>query len=867
MKRYVFLYLAFFVFFGISAADAACPCDPQIRRQLEDKVASDGVVKVIVGFDTKFTPEGKLEGRGAFLQRNAIANARTRLVESMPASVFAGVRFVVDYATIPYVALEVDPDALAFLLDSPLITSIEEDIPVPPSLAESVPLIQGDQAWAVGATGSGQVVAILDTGVSKTHPFLSGKVVAEGCYSTTNAEFSCESVCPGGAASSDASGSGVNCDPSIEGCGHGTHVAGIAAGKGSESSGVAKDANIIAIQVFSKFVSFDYCAAPPCALSFTSDQIGGLERVYALRDTYDIAAVNMSLGGGAYSADCDGDSRKAIIDNLRSVGIATVISSGNNGFLGYIGAPSCISSSVSVGATTKTDTVAYYSNSSALLKLLAPGSGIRSSVPGGTYESWNGTSMAAPHVTGAWAVVKSRYPDATVSEILDALTRTGTMIEDYGYTMPRVNIMSAITYLGQSDPRTVSGDIASSCDLCFRHIPVDILSSDAATLLFTIHTDNDGVFEAGLSAGEYRIRPRQTPDCAFEPSSRSVTVSDSTIRVPSFVVVSGCPTPTPTPVPTVAPTSAPGPEPTAEPTRRPTVMPTVTPTPRPSVSPTRAPEPSPLPEATVTPRPTLSPAPEVSPRPTEEPLPTDTPRPTPTGAQLPSPSPVEAGVTGQQTSGGDPELYSLSGDPLGQQRATFIRNSILGFGGSGGRGNTAGDTARDAMSRFMGIPDINESNANVAVDPGTLVRASGFAGDGVLAISVDVQRSPSDDFVRREVFMAIPVFGAGTGDRSMTEFSVLVPVSGKERLSHAAAQWTVARRFGYSVGDDGSFDEDGDHGSISTEYYVVRVAVNTGKTPTETPGAVSGGGGCAAGIAPAVVVLLALPLLLARGKK
>jgi subtilisin family serine protease len=60
-----------------------------------------------------------------------------------------------------------------------------EDTLSAPTLADSVPLIGADVAWAAGYSGAGQAVAILDTGVDKTHPFLTGKVIAEACFSST----------------------------------------------------------------------------------------------------------------------------------------------------------------------------------------------------------------------------------------------------------------------------------------------------------------------------------------------------------------------------------------------------------------------------------------------------------------------------------------------------------------------------------------------------------------------------------------------------------------------------------------------------------------------------------------------------------
>src|SRR5204862_211013 len=71
-------------------------------------------------------------------------------------------------------------------------------------LAQSVPRIGAPTAWASGKNGSGQVIAVLDTGVDQSHPFLSGKVVAEGCFSSNIAGTT--AICPGGNATVVASG-------------------------------------------------------------------------------------------------------------------------------------------------------------------------------------------------------------------------------------------------------------------------------------------------------------------------------------------------------------------------------------------------------------------------------------------------------------------------------------------------------------------------------------------------------------------------------------------------------------------------------------------------------------------------------------
>ncbi|MGH7357889.1 MAG: Calx-beta domain-containing protein, partial [Candidatus Rokuibacteriota bacterium] len=110
--------------------------------------------------------------------------------------------------------------------------------------------------------------------------------------------------------------------------------------------------------------------------------------------------------------------------------------SGNDGLLDKIIFPACISTAVSVGATTDgsggvpADLVAGFSNSAAFLSLLAPGYLINSSVPGGGFGAAQGTSMATPHVAGAWAVAKQANPGASVSDVLASFQNTGRLITD-----------------------------------------------------------------------------------------------------------------------------------------------------------------------------------------------------------------------------------------------------------------------------------------------------------------------------------------------------------------------------------------------------------------------------------------------------
>ena len=453
--------LAMIVFVVTTVAQAPQPspvpapqASPAVTAMLQ-RAERDGTVRVIVGVRSLFTPEGRLDQPAAAVQRVAIARAQDAALDRLAGLPVDGVR---RFASIPFFAARVGRAALERLATMPEVSSIQEDVAEPPLLAESTPLIGATVAWANGYTGSGWTVAIVDTGVDLDHPFLAGKTVSQACYSNAGGTGNGASLCPGGATASTAAGSGNHCSTFYDGCFHGTHVAGIAAGRrytgGPALNGVAQSASIISVQAFTGFDAV-LCGTAPCVASFVSDQVAALQRIFELRNTFTIAAVNMSLGGGAYTdqptCDSGNAARKAMIDQLRSVGIPTVAASGNGGFSNAMSAPACISTAISVGsvddgsAGTVADAVSGFSNSAPFLSLLAPGGTITSAGPGGFIEQ-SGTSMAAPHVAGAWALLKQRKPLAGVTEILQALVRTGRPIRDprNGGTFPRIEIAAAI---------------------------------------------------------------------------------------------------------------------------------------------------------------------------------------------------------------------------------------------------------------------------------------------------------------------------------------------------------------------------------------------------------------------------------------
>ncbi|MFD6919556.1 S8 family serine peptidase, partial [Streptomyces sp. NPDC059944] len=360
------------------------------------------------------------------------------------------------FQSLPLVTLKVDRAGLEKLAAQSDVLSVTEDIPVPPSLDESVPLIGGTSPSAAGLTGAGSAIAVLDTGVATNHPFLKGRVVAEACFSPIDADYSATSLCPNGTETQEGTGSADSeagpCATITE-CDHGTHVAGIAAGNGkgitgAPARGVAPGADIVAIQIFSKFTSEDYCGAgaTPCVLSFTSAQLAALEKVWDLKQSgTPLVAANLSLGSGRSSSPCEDDPRQAVIDQLLDTGVATVVAAGNNGYTDAVTAPACVSSAIAVGATTDDDELSAFTNRGPLLDFFAPGTSIVSSVPGGGYASKSGTSMAAPHVAGAFALLRQAFPTRSITSLETLLKATGKPITYTGASTPRIDIGQALS--------------------------------------------------------------------------------------------------------------------------------------------------------------------------------------------------------------------------------------------------------------------------------------------------------------------------------------------------------------------------------------------------------------------------------------
>jgi subtilisin family serine protease len=308
-------------------------------------------------------------------------------------------------------------------------------------------LIRSDQANAVGFTGAGQTIAVLDTGIDYTNTQL-------GAGGFPNSKVI------GGIDTADEDNDPMDCD------GHGTEVSGIIAGQ----SGVAPDARIVALKVFA---SNDSTNATCKDTAFVSDIIQGINYAIAHKVEFHIGAINMSLGAEPDNDElgyCDlSEPAEAVaLDSAAAADMPVIVSSGNGLFQHALAAPACISSAVSVGAVysinssgvfwtdcsdhpVTPDLVTCFSNSNTNLSLLAPGAFWRTVGKGNQIVvNFGGTSASAPAVAGAFALLRQARPDLTGFGILGVLRSTGRQVGDprNGIITPRVDTLAAVQLAG-----------------------------------------------------------------------------------------------------------------------------------------------------------------------------------------------------------------------------------------------------------------------------------------------------------------------------------------------------------------------------------------------------------------------------------
>ena len=372
----------------------------------------------------------------------------------------------------------ISKEELLELQNNPIVEFIE---PVPTRsifLDDSVPLINSSsELWNVqvngtNLTGEGETICIIDTGINYSHVDLGG------CYGDNDPTSDCKIL--GG-------WDFYNSDPDpVDDHGHGTHCAGIAAANGAKK-GVAPDAKIIMIKACDS--TGTSCPDP--------DIEDGINWCVDNSSRFNISVISLSLGGLNFTDYCPEDDLASSINNAIANNISVVVASGNNGWTDRIAGPACVENATAVGATTKTDGFYEDGNRWPLRLLVAPGVSITSTWKTGGYESSDGTSMATPHVAGAFAIINQYRRlegsvDLTPREIEEVLNNSGKRLNDTsgsGLNFSRIKIYSTILEIDQGNPYvTLSSpaddNFSSNSNNTFTCISTDIQLSNTTFYLW-----------------------------------------------------------------------------------------------------------------------------------------------------------------------------------------------------------------------------------------------------------------------------------------------------------------------------------------------------------------------------------------------
>ncbi len=360
-----------------------------------------------------------------------------------------------------------DAEAIESMAQSPQVERIEE-MPIHYKMSDqSHPLTGVDAMQALGFTGDGVTIAIIDDGIDHDHPAFGGF-----------ANFPNAKIVGGRDFADDDDDPTIDC---IEQS-HGTAVAGVAAGNGGGVTGTAPDADI----VFLKVQGALRCGQP----TLDGDIVGAIDWAVSNREEFGIRVISMSLGIGGFStaAACDASSTftRDAVDAAEAAGLVVLAASGNNGFCDRISRPACVGSAISVGAVydaptnspdmppgfcvspsscdsrpnfgcesnracfdtgEPADRVTCYSNSAEILDVLAPANcATTARAGGGINRCFGGTSSATPFAAGVAAALIQA--DGTLDNV-----RMRALLQDHGVpitddksdvTTPRVDAQASL---------------------------------------------------------------------------------------------------------------------------------------------------------------------------------------------------------------------------------------------------------------------------------------------------------------------------------------------------------------------------------------------------------------------------------------
>tara|TARA_Y100000034_G_scaffold44576_1_gene54730 strand:- start:20961 stop:24257 length:3297 start_codon:yes stop_codon:yes gene_type:complete len=457
LRWYLVIIILFLLVVNVSVSVSVDDDEVKVSEEVIDILEDQDEVKVIVKLKDSVVEDLVV---GDKTEKEIIEEIQEEVLDDLDASndvsstsdtnVDSDPEFIVDsqFENSPIITGTANQEAIQELILNPFVESVDFDMPVKAFLDASVPVIHAPEVWARrvnqnNITGTGQTICVIDSGIYYNHSNLGtefGVKVLAGKNTITN------TVCT---ANNDA------CDDDF---GHGTHVAGIIVSDHATYYGVAPDANIVAIKSLNSGGGGDI-----------SDTGSGIDWCVTNKDAYNITIISMSLGTEELytSSDCP-TNIDASIASAYDVNITVIASSGNDGSTTKLSYPACNSQVISVGGSDDNDALYSSSNRNSDLEILAPGVSITSTYIGTptTFAIASGTSMSAPHVAGAIALLRQdqwekNQINLTVSEINTLIQTTNVSISGFPRIDAYLSMVPNVSFVGPT-PENGSSIHASS---------------------------------------------------------------------------------------------------------------------------------------------------------------------------------------------------------------------------------------------------------------------------------------------------------------------------------------------------------------------------------------------------------------------
>jgi subtilisin family serine protease len=445
-------------------------------------------------------------------------------------------------------ALRADPEVLSAHEDQVVKATFAPNDPSYPELW-AMPKVRANTAWDT-ARGLGVTVAVVDTGIDYNHSDLThniwlnpGEIAGNGLDDDGNGLV--DDVRGWDYIGQSYTSPTPDNDP-MDVQGHGTHVAGTIAAEGNNGLGVIG----VAWQ------------AKVMALRGLGDDGFGLEStlapaiVYAADEGADV--INASWGGPGQSPILE-----QAIEHASGLGALFVAAAGNNSADVSTFYPANAPRALAVGATKEDDGLASFTNTGNKLDVVAPGVAILSTSPGNFYFSLQGTSMAAPHVSGAAALIVQLHPTYTAEQIRQVLRTSAIDFSGSGfnpwYGYGRLDAANAVAatqvpleakFISPRDGSAAFGPTAlvgSARGPGFHHYVVEIGTGQFPTTFTQLHSSSTPVASATL----FNWNPSSLPDDIYTLRLRVFTTSGAVyqdriqIRVQYLLITSPAPNPLP----------------------------------------------------------------------------------------------------------------------------------------------------------------------------------------------------------------------------------------------------------------------------------------------------------------------------------